>query len=365
MPLYNNILSSKARDEINSKIGYANDKQTPQTNLSNASMKFLQDHLLTKRRTSHQGNQKSNSQKALKKRTQIVSESNLHQPTEYDWLPEDEYDPMVPNSYEVLQTEYLRDRQLKLAERKSLSTSTLGSSQKKMAVKTAKLLDVLDRLEDIDDEKIPLEASRSSNKGTAIAPPPSLASTLNNTEVDNDAEGKQLEYITKIADDAPKPDGISVAAKIMSKMGYKAGQGLGKSDQGMSCPLEIEKDGINSARIVAPPRDVQQVPIATRVLLLQNMVGPGEVDNELESETKEECKKYGDVVRCLIFEIPNKKVPDEQAVRIFVEFKSADSTTRAVNDLNGRYFGGRVVRASYYSYEKFIRYELGPETKNQ
>ena len=33
------------------------------------------------------------------------------------------------------------------------------------------------------------------------------------------------------------------------------------------------------------------------------MVGPGEVDEELEPETAEECEKYGKVARCLIFEV--------------------------------------------------------------
>jgi len=35
----------------------------------------------------------------------------------------------------------------------------------------------------------------------------------------------------------------------------------------------------------------------------QNMVGPGEVDEELEAETAEECSKYGKVLKCLIFEV--------------------------------------------------------------
>lgn len=33
------------------------------------------------------------------------------------------------------------------------------------------------------------------------------------------------------------------------------------------------------------------------------MVGPGEVDEELEPETAEECSKYGKVNRCCIFEV--------------------------------------------------------------
>ena len=36
---------------------------------------------------------------------------------------------------------------------------------------------------------------------------------------------------------------------------------------------------------------------------VQNMVGPGEVDDELEGETADECSKYGKVTKCLIFEV--------------------------------------------------------------
>lgn len=39
------------------------------------------------------------------------------------------------------------------------------------------------------------------------------------------------------------------------------------------------------------------------VCVLQNMVGRGEVDEDLEGETKEECEKYGKVVKCVIFEV--------------------------------------------------------------
>ena len=37
--------------------------------------------------------------------------------------------------------------------------------------------------------------------------------------------------------------------------------------------------------------------------LLQNMVGPGDVDSELEPEVAEECSKYGEVVKVLIYEV--------------------------------------------------------------
>lgn len=38
-------------------------------------------------------------------------------------------------------------------------------------------------------------------------------------------------------------------------------------------------------------------------LILQNMVGPGEVDEDLQPETTEECSKYGEVANCLVYEV--------------------------------------------------------------
>lgn len=87
------------------------------------------------------------------------------------------------------------------------------------------------------------------------------------------------------------------------------------------------------------------------------MVGPGEVDDDLEPEVKDECNtKYGDVGSVIIFEVP-EQVPEE-AVRIFVEFKRIESAIKAVVDLNGRFFGGRQVKASFYDPEKYDNLQL-------
>ena len=60
------------------------------------------------------------------------------------------------------------------------------------------------------------------------------------------------------------------------------------------------------------------------------MVGPGEVDDDLEPEVKEECNgKYGDVSKVVIFEMPN--VAPEEAVRIFIEFKRVESAIKGDN----------------------------------
>lgn len=57
------------------------------------------------------------------------------------------------------------------------------------------------------------------------------------------------------------------------------------------------------------------------------MVGPGDVDDDLEPEVFDECNgKYGDVVKVLIHELPG--TPPEDAVRIFVEFKRIESAIK-------------------------------------
>ncbi len=77
----------------------------------------------------------------------------------------------------------------------------------------------------------------------------------------------------------------------------------------------------------------------TKVLLLRNMVGPGQVDDALEDEVGEECSKYGNVNSVFIFEATAPGFPPEEAVRIFVEFDSTDAATKVWCLFVGR--GGR------------------------
>lgn len=82
------------------------------------------------------------------------------------------------------------------------------------------------------------------------------------------------------------------------------------------------------------------------------MVGAGDVDSELEGEVKDECNtKYGEVLTVTIKELYNSA--PEEAVRIFVEFRRIESAIKAVVDLNGRFFGGRQVKAGFFPFEKY------------
>ncbi|GAB1285965.1 Splicing factor 45 [Apodemus speciosus] len=170
--------------------------------------------------------------------------------------------------------------------------------------------------------------------------------------------------------------GGTVAHKIMQKYGFREGQGLGKHEQGLSTALSVEKTSKRGGKIIVgdatekgesqdaskksdsnPLTEILKCP--TKVVLLRNMVGAGEVDEDLEVETKEECEKYGKVGKCVIFEIPG--APDDEAVRIFLEFERVESAIKAVVDLNGRYFGGRVVKACFYNLDKFRVLDLAEQ----
>ena len=86
------------------------------------------------------------------------------------------------------------------------------------------------------------------------------------------------------------------------------------------------------------------------VLLLRNLLSPAEVDSELDGEVREECGKFGRVRDVRVV------VADDE-VRCYVLFDSTAECSRAVEALNGRWFGKRTVAADFYplsSYEQGI-----------
>mmetsp|Transcript_61153 Transcript_61153/g.136221 ORF Transcript_61153/g.136221 Transcript_61153/m.136221 type:complete len:210 (-) Transcript_61153:447-1076(-) len=183
---------------------------------------------------------------------------------------------------------------------------------------------------------------------------------------------------------------------ILQKMGWSEGQGLGKSGQGMKTPLMAKKMDASTAVIVnaserpmarppplppppppPPPSATGVAPVApsagpkgaitfrgrpSRVLLLKNMVGPGEVDADLSGEIGEECSKYGDVMKVTIFEVGGPGTPAEEAVRIFVKFGKQAAAMKAYIDLDGRYFGGRNVWVCFYAEADFEADKLAPSS---
>uniref|UniRef100_A0A3B3H860 RRM domain-containing protein n=1 Tax=Oryzias latipes TaxID=8090 RepID=A0A3B3H860_ORYLA len=95
------------------------------------------------------------------------------------------------------------------------------------------------------------------------------------------------------------------------------------------------------------------------VMVLRNMVGPEDIDDDLEGEVTEECGKYGQVKRVIIYQERQGEEDDADIiVKIFVEFCEAMEMNRAIQALNNRWFGGRKVVAEVYDQERFENSDL-------
>jgi len=314
--------------------------------------------------------------------------------TDPDWIFVNEYNPLWPEDYDKVVKDMKekrdkeeRDKFLQEREERKKWQSSGGGNQREHSGFCA-------RPRESDSEEEEERPKRDRQGGAAIAPPPSMNSP-------------PRQFVPPPAANQNNFRGSSVAAKIMAKYGFKEGQGLGKAEQGIVRALEVEKTSKRGGRIIndrdespppkapdtprnnefAPPsfdsggvEDVFKAPMApppstanankqcdksiadilknpSKVAVLRNMVGPGEVDDDLEPEVREECReKYGPVEKVLIFQIP--RVDQTEAVRIFVEFEKVDSAVKAIIDLNGRFFGGRQVAARFYDHDKFKAFKL-------
>lgn len=282
----------------------------------------------------------------------------------------DEYDPAHPNDYEKLAKTTNREKEKVLEKDRERE---IEERRKRRAQRHAKQgltgePSLVSR--DYEAEEMEYEKSKQARSATkaAIAPPSIL-----------------MESDTKLLAAPPLPSALltggagvqfakdlkgSVAHKIMSKYGFKEGKGLGKDNRGMSHALQVEKTSKRGGKIISSEQieeelkkeQSEQRSVAdllnspTKVVCLRNMVGIGEVDDDLQTETSDECGKYGTVVKCLIYEMHN--VPDDEAIRIFIEFDRLQSAIKALVDLNGRFFGGRTVKASFYDIDKFKSFVL-------
>uniref|UniRef100_A0A669DKB7 Poly(U) binding splicing factor 60 n=2 Tax=Oreochromis TaxID=8139 RepID=A0A669DKB7_ORENI len=102
-----------------------------------------------------------------------------------------------------------------------------------------------------------------------------------------------------------------------------------------------------------------RVSFQSTVMVLRNMVGPDDIDDDLEGEVTEECGKFGQVKRVIIYQERQGEEDDaEVIVKIFVEFSEAAEMNRAIQALNHRWFGGRKVVAEVYDQERFDNGDL-------
>lgn len=271
-------------------------------------------------------------------------------------LVEDEYNPTAP-------TDYAAYKQKREAQ--------------KVKEKVAK--EIAERLSKQHEEE---QAKRRA--GAAIAPPQALLEEAPTTSTQNENFESPAQF------GKAGSRGLGVAANIMQKLGYKEGSGLGRMGQGISQALKVERTGKNQGLIVnnderesfrenpgfssadeQNPNEVrdekpqqgitEMLKMATKIVLLRNMAHPSDVDSDLETEIREEMKKYGQLNNVIVHQLPN--MPDEEAVRIFLEFSNSAQAIKAIIDLNGRYFAGRPIRASFYQLDEYSQRKLDTEIK--
>lgn len=127
-----------------------------------------------------------------------------------------------------------------------------------------------------------------------------------------------------------------------------------------SAPMPSPASTLSSGGPTAHVSTVSGPTQSSRVLVLENLVGPGEVDEDLESEVLEECRRFGAVERVLVHE--GGKPP---RVRVFVRFNASEALNSAIAALHGRWFGGRQTSAVPYFEEAFARGDLELDVRDR
>lgn len=62
----------------------------------------------------------------------------------------------------------------------------------------------------------------------------------------------------------------------------------------------------------------------------------------------------------LCYQVVDEAYPEEERVRTFVAFERQESAVKAYVAMNGRFFGGRQVQASFFDEDRFARRDLAP-----
>jgi splicing factor 45 len=174
-----------------------------------------------------------------------------------------------------------------------------------------------------------------------------------------------------------RPGQSGFAERLLSKYGWTKGSGLGAQGTGIVNPLYAKVDkrkkkpDAEGGGYVTPAgtgkilggqkskmtQEEGKFGAMSEVVKLEGMLRGLDLDVELNregggimQEIGEECgEKYGSVERVYI----DRNGVEADGGVVFVQFISQLSALRAVNALEGRVFGGNVIKARFWDREKF------------
>jgi len=159
--------------------------------------------------------------------------------------------------------------------------------------------------------------------------------------------------------DAAASQGVAAGAAAALSMIASLNAGIGTGSGGMQGEQQGNESTIGSeeqcvvgsaGRHAVMQRLMKARSVPSTCVVLRNMVGVDDVDDELEKEVTEECSRHGGVESVAIHNDTRLKV-----VKIFVKYQDVHGGERAIAALNNRWFGGRQITAEAYPEDKFAQ----------
>jgi len=170
-------------------------------------------------------------------------------------------------------------------------------------------------------------------------------------------QGRQL-VVKRPNDYEPAPEGIPTGVALTAPAANAAPATVAGTLGAMP--------GLPGGMPAAPAAPAPAENLPTSVLVLSNMVTVEELHDDQDFEdivldTKEECEKFGTVVKVTI----PRPAADGSAVaglgKVFVEFDCKESAAGAKDALHGRLFDNRTVIGTYADEKKFAAGDLSED----
>lgn len=183
--------------------------------------------------------------------------------------------------------------------------------------------------------------------GVANLAPPGVTTITPTTTVHTSSNEDAKALLAKVEADAQKKQQAELQKKLME----------GQEPSTLQQQENLSIKGQSARHLVM--QKLMRAQSESVVVVLKNMVTAEEVDEELNEEIEEECAKFGEVEKVIIYqERQSEEENAEIIVKIFVEFKAPSGAVKAKEALNGRFFGGRRVQADIYDQDLYDHSDL-------